>query len=173
MMTPSTQLTCAALALSFTPAIAQDVPEDVTPALAGEWIPFGIRKYGFIFDVPPGFLFVTDHKYDGGEGALFQNDEGDFVVVWGIDVDIRDFQTHVKELMQIDMDEGWNFTYQRLTPKWAVYSGIKDDWIRYVKSITVCDDRAAFFVVEYERAEKRDYDPIVTQMEKSLKREGC
>ena len=115
-MTPLTQLTCAALALSFTPAIAQDVPEDVTPALAGEWIPFGIRKYGFMFDVPPGFLFVRDHKYGGGEGALFQNDEGDFVVVWGIDVNIRDFQTSVKVLMEIDMEEGWNFTYQRLTP---------------------------------------------------------
>jgi len=160
-MTRITALVCAALALLLTQALAQD------------WTPFGIRRFGFIFDVPPGFFFVRNHKEDAGEGALFQNPEGDFVVVWGINVDIRDFPSAVEELMQKDEDDGWDLTYQQLTPKWAAYSGVRDDRIKYVKSISVCGGRAAFFLAEYNRAAKRDYDPIVAQMEKSLKREGC
>ena len=70
-------------------------------------------------------------------------------------------------------DEGWDITYKRITAKWAAYSGIKDGLIRYVKAITVCDDRVAFFLIDYDRSLKRDYDPVVTQIEKSLKREGC
>ena len=38
---------------------------------------------------------------------------------------------------------------------------------------TVGDDRVAFFLIDYDRNLKRDYDPVVTQIEKSLKREGC
>ena len=76
-------------------------------------------------------------------------------------------------IAQQQEDEGLEVTYKRITPKWAAYSGFKDGLIRYVKAITVCDDRVAFFLIDYDREAKRDYDPVVTQMEKSLKREGC
>ena len=66
-----------------------------------------------------------------------------------------------------------NITYKRVTPKWAAYSGVKEGLIRYVKAITVCDDRAAFFLMDYDRNRKIEYDPIVTRMEKSMKRERC
>ena len=144
-----------------------------TQALAQDWTPFGIRRFGFIVDVPPGFVYVRSVREDRQEGAAFRNADGDAIVVWGIALDIREFRDNVEALMGQHEDEGWAITYKRITPKWAAYSGTKDDLIRYVKAITVCEDRVAFFLIDYDRGFKRDYDPVVTQMEKSLKREGC
>ncbi len=157
-----TSLTLAALTLQLTPAVAQD------------WTPFGIKKFGFVVDVPPGFAYVRSLREDRQEGAAFQNPDGDAIVVWGIALPVRDFRDNVENLIaQQQEDEGLEVTYKRITPKWAAYSGFKDGLIRYVKAITVCDDRVAFFLIDYDRDAKRDYDPVVTQMEKSLKREGC
>ena len=156
-----TVLTLAALTLQLTQAVAQ------------EWTPFGIKKFGFIVDVPPGFVYVRSVRENGEEGAAFRNADGDAIVVWGIRLNIRAFRNQVEALIGQHEGEGWDITYKRLTPKWAAYSGIKDGLIRYVKAIAVCEDRVAFFLIDYDRGFKRDYDPVVTQMEKSLKREGC
>ena len=157
-----TSLTLAALMVQLTQA-----------AIAQDWTPFGIRRFGFIVDVPPGFVYVRSLSEDRQGGAAFQNADGDAIVVWGIALPIRDFRDNVEALMAQQQDEGLEITYKRITPKWAAYSGLKDGLIRYVKAITVCDDRVAFFLIDYDRDAKRDYDPVVTQMEKSLKREGC
>jgi hypothetical protein len=53
------------------------------------------------------------------------------------------------------------------------YSGIKEGQIRYFRAIAICNDRAAIFRMDYSRAEKRAYDPVVTRMVRSLKPEGC
>ena len=53
-------LTLAALTLQLTQAVAQD------------WTPFGIKRFGFIVDVPPGFVYVRSHRENGAEGAAFQ-----------------------------------------------------------------------------------------------------
>jgi hypothetical protein len=155
-------LTLAALALQLTQAVAQD------------WTPFGIKRFGFIVDVPPGFVYTRSLRENHQEGAAFQNADGDAIVVWGIALPIRDFPKNVEALIaQQQEDEGLGVTYKRITPKWAAYSGFKDRLIRYVKAITICEDRAAFFLIDYDRHAKRNYDPVVAQMEKSLKREGC
>ena len=156
-----TSLAMAALMLQLAQAFAQD------------WTPFGIRRFGFIVDIPPGFTYVRRVSEERQEGAAFRNADGDAIVIWGIALDIRDFPDNVEALMGQHEGEGWDITYQRITSKWAAYSGIKNGLIRYVKAITVCEDRVAFFLIDYDQGLKRDYDPVVTQMEKSLKREGC
>jgi len=74
---------------------------------------------------------------------------------------------------QKDKADGWDITYERITPKWAAYSGVKDGLIRYMKAITVCDNRAAFLLIDYDRERKLEYDPIITRMEKGMQKEGC
>ena len=39
------------------------------PSLTQEWTPFGIRKAGFTFEVPPGF--ALDHVAEDGQAATF------------------------------------------------------------------------------------------------------
>jgi len=50
-------LTLAALTLQLTQAVAQ------------EWTPFGIKKFGFIVDAPPGFVYVRSVRENGEEGS--------------------------------------------------------------------------------------------------------
>lgn len=58
-------------------------------------------------------------------------------------------------------------------PRWASYSGIKDEQIRYVRAIAVCNDRAALFTINYSSDEKIQYDPVVVRMVRSLRAEVC
>ncbi len=68
-------------------------------AVAQDWTPFGIKKFGFVVDVPPGFVYVRSLREDRQEGAAFQNADGDAIVVWGIALPIRDFRDNVEALM--------------------------------------------------------------------------
>jgi hypothetical protein len=140
-------------------------------ALAQEWQRFGIERYGFIFDLPPDFALTK--RSENGDGATFQGMDGAFLAIWGADLEKQNFRAEIENRMRLDEAEGWNLTYKRVTPNWASYSGIKDGQIRYVRAITVCDDRAAVFLIDYSREDKIPYDPIVTRMVRSLKAEGC
>lgn len=141
------------------------------PCLAEEWSSFGIRRAGFIFDLPPGFSL--DHVAGDGQSATFRGPEQASIVVRGEYLSGGNFKKNVEALMLHDEGLGWNFTYRRLTNSWASYSGVKDGMIRYVRAIKTCNDRIAVFRMIYGMSEKLDYDPIVVRMVKSLKSEGC
>ena len=141
------------------------------PALPQEWQRFGIERFGFIFDVPPDFTLAK--RSDDGDGATFQGKDGAFLAVWGVNLGKNDFRPAIESQIEQDEKEGWNFSYRRLTPNWASYSGVRDGQIRYVRAITVCEDRAAVFLIDYKRDDKVPYDPVVVRMVRSLKPEGC
>ena len=141
------------------------------PAIAQEWQQFGSKRFGFVFDIPPSY--ELSERYEDGGGAMFLNPDGDLIVVWGIDMQRGDFLPHIREWIERDRGEGWDVTYERVTSGWAAYSGVREGMIRYVKGITVCEGRAAFFLLDYPLENKREYDPIVVRMEKTLRREGC
>ena len=140
-------------------------------AFAQEWQPFGVERFGFIFDVPPEF--ILEQRSENGDGATFTGPDGALLAVWGVDLGGRNFRTGITNQMNEDESEGWEITYRRITKNWASYSGIKGDLIRYARAIAVCNDRAAVFVIDYKRADKIPYDPIVIRMVRSLKQEGC
>ena len=135
---------------------------------AATWQRFGVRQFGFTFDVPPGF--VLTQRSD--QGAAFQG-EGAFLAVWGARLGKASFRAEIKHRMIEDEEAGWTLTYRRVTPGWASYSGLRNGQIRYVRAIKVCSDRAALFTMEYSRSNKVPYDPIVVQMVRSLKARGC
>ncbi len=140
-------------------------------ALAQEWQPFGVERFGFIFDVPPDFVLAQ--RSEIGDGATFEGPDGALLAVWGVDLGGRNFRTGITNQMKEDESEGLEITYRRLTDDWASYSGINGGLIRYARAIAVCGGRAAVFVIDYKRGDKIPYDPIVTRMVRSLKQEGC
>ena len=139
------------------------------PAAAQEWQPFGVKEFGFTFDVPPGFELTENSE----QGAAFEGENDAFLAVWGVNLPKSEFEAEIENRMAEDEADGWELTYRRVTPDWASYSGVRDEQIRYVRAIAICDDRAAVFVINYPRGEKIPYDPIVVRMVRSLKPEGC
>lgn len=150
------------------PGSLPDLP-GATLALGQAWQPFGIKQFGFTFDVPPSFV-LTQHSE---QGAAFQGKNDAFLAVWGARLGKASFRTEIEHRMVEDEKDGWKLTYQRVTPRWASYSGTKGGQIRYVRAIAICNHRAALFTVNYSRAEKIPYDPVVVRMVRSLKTEGC
>ncbi|ESX64158.1 hypothetical protein X759_32255 [Mesorhizobium sp. LSHC420B00] len=136
---------------------------------AQAWQLFGFRQFGFIFEVPPGF--VLTQRSD--QGAEFRGENDALLTVWGARLGKHSFRAEIEHRMVEDEKEGWKLTYRRVTPRWASYSGIKNEQIRYVRAIAVCNDRAALFVINYSSDEKIPYDPIVVRMVRSLRAEGC
>ncbi|TPI72542.1 hypothetical protein [Mesorhizobium sp. B2-8-9] len=133
------------------------------------WQHFGVKEFGFIFDVPPGF--ALSQRSD--QGAAFEGERRAFLAVWGARLGKASFEAEIEHRMMQDEKDGWRLTYRRLTPKWASYSGIKEGQIRYVRAIKVCADRAALFTINYSRDEKVPYDPVIVGMVRSLRAEGC
>ncbi|BCG83767.1 hypothetical protein [Mesorhizobium sp. 113-3-3] len=136
---------------------------------AQAWQQFGLRQFGFTFDVPPGF--VLTQRSD--QGAAFQGQNDAFLAVWGARLGIASFRSEVEHRMIEDEKVGWKLTYRRVTPRWASYSGIKNGQIRYVRAIELCDERAALFTINYSKSEKVPYDPVVVRMVRSLQADGC
>ena len=140
-------------------------------ASSQEWQQFGVLQSGFVFDVPPGFLLTQ--RAENGQGATFEEKGGASLVVWGEELATGDFRARIGGQMAADERNGWHLTYRRLTPRWASYSGIKGDKIRYFRAVAICGDRVAAFELDYSRDQKIPYDPIVVRMVRSLKAEGC
>jgi len=136
---------------------------------AATWQRFGVRQFGFTFDVPPGF--VLTQRSD--QGAAFQGEGHAFLAVWGARLGKASFRAEIEHRMIEDEGAGWTLTYRRVTPGWASYSGLRNGQIRYVRAIKVCRDRAALFTMEYSRSDKVPYAPIVVQMVRSLKAQNC
>ncbi|HEV7254036.1 MAG TPA: hypothetical protein VGN97_13195 [Mesorhizobium sp.] len=135
-----------------------------------DWRRFRLEQLGFSFEAPPSF------ELDGNarpESLTFSGPNGARLSVGGAVLDGQGFRPLIEAHLEQDRQEGLDVTYRRFTPQWVSYSGFIGDAIRYVRSIRVCGDRVAIFVVDYDRAEKRAYDPVVTRMVRSLRQDGC
>ena len=153
--------------------ITQAMAQESQPYTMQEWQPYEMKRYGFIFDAPSDFAITDEFVDEGSDGTVFKSPDGALLTVWGIKLDGRDFLTQVEQQIREDEGIGWEVTYKRLTKEWVSYSGIKDGRIRYVRAEEVCDDRAAYFLLDYDQENKAPYNPIVTHLVRSLKTKGC
>lgn len=139
----------------------------VSPALAGEWGFYESPRFGFGIDIPPGFSL--SHESANGDSRLYNTEGGrELLAVWGAYLEERDFSTGVTERIEQDAADGWNISYRRETPDWVSYSGTKEGQIRYVRAIRYCNDRAAFFSIDYDQQDKEAFDPVVLRLVRSF-----
>ena len=139
------------------------------PADAQGFQQFGIREAGFVFEVPPNFK-LADRAGDG-QSATFEGPDGAVLEVWSAGP--SDLNSVAEKYISEGEHDGWHFTYRRLTPKWASFSGVKDGRIRYFRAIAACGDRVALFLLDYSQAEKVRYDPVVVRMVRKMKIGDC
>lgn len=139
-------------------------------AHAAQWDQAGMKSLGFVFDLPPEFAPTSQTNENA---TFFAGPSGASLAVGGGPLDEGGFRATIRNNMDADRAEGWNITYERLTGGWASYSGIRDGQIRYVRAIPLCKNRIAVFVLDYSRAEKTAYDPVVVRMVRSLRSTDC
>ena len=149
------------LLLVFTPILA---------AAAG-WAPYVNGRFGYAVDIPPGFSLVNEA--DNGDGRSYANGSAT-LAVWGNYLAAGPFEDDVADRRATYKREGWDLSYDRQTAGWASLSGTRGDRILYHRTIRLCDDAAASFVLEYPVSMKAEISPLVGKLVKSLHpAEGC
>ncbi len=141
----------------------------VPPAHTQQFQQFGIRDAGFVFEVPPDFRLAE--RAADGQSATFAGPDGAMLEVWSAGP--SDLNSIAEKQISEGERDGWRFTYRRLTPKWASFSGVKEGRIRYFRAIAACRERVALFLLDYDQDEKARYDPVVVRMVRKMKIDDC
>ena len=139
-----------------------------SPAAAADgWQEIVDDRFGYELQIPPAYELSMEAA--AGASRVYHDPDGDLLAVWGGELHARDLKTEAALRRGKDEEAGWTITYERSTASWVSYSGVQGDQIRYVRGIRYCGDRAAFFLIDYDAAEKLRYDPIVTHMVRAFK----
>lgn len=141
------------------------------PAFAQSGKSYVNARFGYGISIPDAFV---------GQGESGRGDGQSFGVpgraiglrVWGGLLD--DFEREVAARMADDAAEGWNQTYQAITPRWASWSALSGGNIVYQRMILLCDGQSyAAFRAEYGTRDRAEMDPVVEKLVASLHGIDC
>ena len=135
---------------------------------ADGWSRYRNARFGYAVDVPPGFSDVAEA--DNSDGGISRSADGDATLsIWGAYLVDRDFPSDIAGRVGSDKDDGWSISYGRSRADSASWSGSKGSRIAYTRAVKGCDDSTAFFRLEYDRSNRKAYDPVVSRLVKSLR----
>lgn len=140
------------------------------PALAEpQWKRFDNSRFGFSIEVPGGF--IEGEPPDNGDGATFTAPDGSAELrVWGAYLVDSSLKQDAAMRRKGEAENGWRISYAPVKKSWFAYSGTKGDRIVYAKGTSACGGEVAlYFRIEYPKAEKTQYDALVTRLSHSLK----
>lgn len=143
----------------------------VPAASAAEWQTYSNARFGYRVAVPPGFRMAR--APDNDDGRTFTGPNGDRILVFGTNLLDTAFEGEASNRIAQAMDDGWQISYSRVEADWASYSGTNGSRILYVRGVQLCDEAAAFVMLEYRSRDLKAYDAIVKRMVASLKPVGC
>lgn len=137
-------------------------------AIAAGWDSYGNARFGYSIDIPPGFSAVAES--DNSDGGISQSEDRlSQLAVWGANLVEGSFSDDFAQRLESARADGWTINYRRETARWASWSGAVDGRIFYARAIKLCDDQAAYFLIEYPKARKASYDKVIGRLVKSLK----
>ena len=140
-------------------------------AAASDWGHYGNARFRYGIDLPPGFSSIAES--DNGDGGVATSASGTAELkVWGNFLVDQSFAAEARWRAARDRRDGWTLTYQKQQPRWAAWSGVKDERIFYQRAIA-CHDTAVYVRIEYDRDQVKAFDPIVARLGKSLRSDGC
>lgn len=144
-----------------------------TPAFAQGWERYDNARFGYSMDLPP--VFAGSGESYTSDGESFYNPKGaQGLVVWGASLE-GDFESEVTSTMDLAVAEnGWNITYQAVTPRWASFSGIENGRVLYQRMILLCDGTSyAAFRAEYSVSDTAEMNPVIERLVQSLEGPAC
>lgn len=140
------------------------------PVAAQEWGHYANERFGVEVDVPPGFQ--QDEPPANGDGLRFSTPTAE-LAVFGSFMAAEDFEADVAQQIKYAEDDGWNITYQAVTPGWASWSGRRGSRILYARAVPICGGAAiGAFQLTYMEADLKAFDPVVERLVRSLRDSG-
>jgi hypothetical protein len=148
----------AALCLAALSAHAQDVD-------AG-WRTYGNARFGVWLDYPDVFA-TADPEPANGDGRRFRTADGaaSLTIYGAYNVNHQS----ARELMQAYRTQGVDYAYAQAGPAWFVLSGTKQGTIGYLRCHLGDGDVVGCFDLEYPKADRLRWDPIVARLSRGLR----
>lgn len=137
------------------------------PAFSADWWPYDNAQYGYSIELPPEFgLSIYP---DSGDGlTLTPADNSAKLRVFGTSMLNGDLSSEAKIRMALAKDDGWQISYSKMNSRGASFSGVRQDRIVYVRGVALCNGGAAFFQMDYPKAEMHRFDAVVMRLVRSL-----
>jgi hypothetical protein len=142
---------------------------DTFKPLGAKWMRYENGRFGTALDLPATFRPV-DPPLENGDGRQFQDENGTTVLVSGSyspEALMTTFEDYKLGLAEDARRNGLDIVYQKSGKGWIVFSGQKNGRLVYTKAIDGCG-AAHEFTIDYAAEKKRDFDPVVSRMSKSL-----
>jgi hypothetical protein len=138
----------------------------MSTAQAVDWQTYANPRFGYTIDIPPGFTLQSEA--DNGDGATFVGNSGAQLLVFGTPLE-SDLSREAENRIGWEKDAQWTITYAKVTKAWASFSGIRNGEVLYGRGTTLCGDSAAFFRLQYRKADLKRFNPFIARMVKSLR----
>lgn len=137
------------------------------PALAANWGHYENGRFGFVIDVPPGF--VARGESANGDGNRFTTPTAELRAFAGYLVE-ESFEHEAAVGRQVWTEDGYKLTYQVTTPSFAVISGRKGARVLYERLVAICGGTTFMgFSLEYSVADLNAFKPVIDRLTSSLK----
>jgi hypothetical protein len=137
------------------------------PAFAADWSRYANARYGYVVDVPPGF--VPGGESANGDGQVFRTPVAT-LTVYGANTAEADFESEVAQRERDAAGDGWTITYTVSTPQKASFSGRRGARILYARMIALCGGaQLAAVELEYSVADLGRFSPVVDRLVMTLR----
>jgi hypothetical protein len=137
------------------------------PAFSADWWPYDNARFGYSIELPAEFG-LSAHA-DSGDGlTLAPADNSARLRVFGTSMMNGDLSSEAKIRMAFAKSDGWQISYSKMTSRGASFSGIRQDRIVYVRGVALCNGGAAFFQIDYPKADMHRFDATVMRLVRSL-----
>ncbi|RYG27429.1 MAG: hypothetical protein EON93_20585, partial [Burkholderiales bacterium] len=124
--------------MRFPLCLAALVAAVIQPAFAQGWAAYENGRFGYETAIPPGFS--GQGESDNGDGQTFDKPgTTQTLAAWGANMLEESFEAEVEASMGYAQSEGFNISFQTVTPEWATFSGIAGDRQFIRRIILLCD----------------------------------
>jgi hypothetical protein len=137
------------------------------PALAADWWSYENARFGYAIELPSEFRLLA-RPNDGDGLTLTPADQSARLLVFGTNIPSGDFSTQANIRVALAKDDGWQISYSKSTSRGISFSGTKQGRIVYVRGVALCNGAAAFFQMDYPKANMQRYDAVVMRLVRSL-----
>lgn len=137
------------------------------PALSADWWPYDNLRYGYSIELPPEFMMASFADRTDGL-TLVPADKSARLLVFGTDMLTGNLSAQATVRMSLARQDGWQISYSKFGPKGVTFSGMRGDRIVYGRGVALCNGSAAFFQMDYPKADMQRYDAVVMRLVRSL-----
>jgi hypothetical protein len=139
-----------------------------TTALAADWWSYDNVGVGYAIELPSEFHLAASSE-DTDRLSLSPADRSASLQVFSTMIANGDFTSEANGRVALARDQGWKISYSKSNSRGISFSGTKQGRIVYVRGVALCNGAAAFFQMDYSKADMQRYDAVVMRLVRSLR----